>query len=315
MADRGYEALSQLVERLDRAHVAQDRRHACSAPGLWWRGCETAGQTLRPAGCIAHVQGSVGDRLACRDDLKEWAAGRIVNTQPGAVEDIGTTPPDRLRAGPRDQLLSGGIEAKEATQLVHLDDRIGRALDDRSQLLALAVEHLSELGAAEGHGKLVPRELDHAQALGIERAAFGCAGKDSDWRFVTQPEDRPAARGRAHLCDGRDAARLPEYLVIRKRPKGGNQSQAIGRRPLEPDCTRARLGQAHQLDQHHPGELLEAGARRKELAQLVLGEHRVRLPLRLLHDLAAIRLEGRDPVEQFPVGHGHFPGIMARVRR
>lgn len=64
------------------------------------------------------------------------------------------------------------MDAHDAALLVDLDNRVGSSVDDRCELLSLALERFAQLRPAERDRQLVARELDDAEPVTVERRAL-----------------------------------------------------------------------------------------------------------------------------------------------
>ena len=177
VADRGHEALAQLLERADRADVADDRGRPRAAPRvLPGRRAERHRRVAARDGDRAAVGApdrrlAIGDRPTRRHDLGERAGSRGMATGDVAAEDLVAGSAEGVAGRDPEQPLAGRVEADDATVAVDLDDEVGRAVDDGRQLAALALERLAQAGTAERDRQLVACELGDANAIGIGRPA------------------------------------------------------------------------------------------------------------------------------------------------
>ena len=78
-----------------------------------------------------------------------------------------------------EQPLAGRVEPDDPRLGVDLEDQVGRPVDDRGQLLPLALEGLAQARPLERDRELVAGQLDDPDPVGVGRATV----------------DRPQARG------------------------------------------------------------------------------------------------------------------------
>jgi len=143
MADRGDEPLAQLLERLHRAEVAQDRGRARARAGGRRRRSVRAGDADRGAGTAPDGRLAIGDRVARRADLGQRAFLGAVTAGDLAPEHVRARPTEGLRSGDPEQPLPGRVQAHDVILGIDLEDEIGRAVDDGFELAALILERLA----------------------------------------------------------------------------------------------------------------------------------------------------------------------------
>ena len=105
-------------------------------------------------------------------------------------------------------------------------------------------------------------------------------------------QTRPSSRS-PRVAGSGDGASLPDR---------GEQVQPAVRRLAQPERSAIDGGEADRLERDGPREVGERPARRDQLAQLVLGEERVRLALGVVEGSPTLALERLDPWPGGPLG-------------
>jgi len=321
VADRRDEALAQLVERVRGAEVAEDRGRPDAAlprqPGRI-----TAGG-LHRAPRPADRGLAVSDRDAGPDRLCERAIRDAVSAGRLAAERVPAAPTESVGSRQPQQALRGRVQPRDPAGLVDLDDHVCGAVDDRGEIVPLALERLAQAGAGERDRQLVPSQLGDPDSVLVEGAPVGRPDGDDHGRRLVGPDHdaqvdpparpRPRRRGIVQLggqvADGADLR--------------GQLERAAGS-VAEPDRALVAGGEAGELEEDGASELGEDSAGGHELAELVLREQRVGLALGVLEGPSRLVLQARDPrleAGSVPVGQagagsfGHRPARARRIRK
>ncbi len=310
--DRGDEARLERVESARHAQVPQDRdrarrraRHSGVARRDRDRRRVDAGDDL-----LADERPPVGQ------DLPERAAATAAATrrpdcrkapQEGFARD-----PDPLARGRSDEPRRSAVEAGDPAVGIHRDDRVTRAVEDRGQRRPLVQERAAKLGGAEREGQLAPDQPEVAGMAGVQRPAMRRSDREVAERDVARPalarraallerDAEPAGAGRPAACGGgvgeRDGKRgsVARFACSRPDvwPERRDPAQRSPRRSCQPERGGLGAARAGDLREDRRRQLLQVVARGEQLAQLVLGEHRVRLALGLVEDAPPLVLEAR----------------------
>ena len=196
------------------------------------------------------------------------------------------------------------------------DDRVARAVEDRGERRSLVDERAAQLRGAEREGQLAPDEPEVASVPWVQRPS----ARGFDREVAERDMARPARSQRKALLE-RDAepagASRPAFSRARVREPGREVGAGEGvagglarrevrrhferRDPVErppagsrqPERGRARAARAGDLRQDRRRQLLQAVAGGEQLAQLVLGEHRVGFALGLVEGPSPLVLQAR----------------------
>ena len=125
----------------------------------------------------------------------------------GAAEYFTAAPANTVVPWPAQQLARRWIDPHDPAVLVHLDDRVGRSIDDRRELLPLAVERLTQLSTAKSDRELVARQLDDPHAVRIQARAIG--GPEREKTFGRLLANRQE--------DGIGSCHRVAHILLRKR--------------------------------------------------------------------------------------------------
>ena len=209
--------------------------------------------------------------------------------------------PRRIAA---EQPGAGRIEADDAPVAVDLEDEVGRAIDDGAQLLAFLLERLAQACPRERDRQLVAREQGDAHAVLVEDRVRPRPDQDGGRR---RPSSRITARASATVAgpgtQGIDVVRTFAARLASARRRAAPRAARPLVRAAVPQRAAGAIGQADELAQDGLRQAGERPARGDELAQLVLGEERIGLPLGVIERAPPLAFEGVD-ARQEPVRVG-----------
>ena len=241
-------------------------------------------------------------------------SGQVSSACPPARAHCSAAPQVRPRVCPGrlpEQLLGRAIDAQDPTLRVDLDDRVRRAVDDRAELEPFELEGGPKLGIAEGDRQFVPGELEDTHALAVELAANGRNDADHPGGPALYEDhgERPGPAGGPGVRIGPAG----ETVRCRRRswPAQPRQLERLAARLTEPQPDALRAAQPDELGTDRVGQSGRIVARGQDLAQLVLGEHRVGLSARLVVDPGKLRLQGRDPRRALVGIHQRAPRVAS----
>ena len=314
--DRGDEARLEGIEGARLAQVPQDRDRA----GRRARHLRVARRHGDRGSVQARDDLLTSDRPAMGEDLPERAgapaAARAARFRQAAEEGFAGRPdPFALRGA--DEPRRCAVEPRDPAVRIDRDDRVACAVEDRGERRSLVDERATQLGGAEREGQLAPDEPQVASVPRVQRPSAPGPDREVAERDVARPtraermallerDAEPAGAGRPAFSRAR--VREPRREVGAEEGVAGGLAwrdvprHLEGRDPVErppggsrqPECGGAGAARAGDLRQDRRCKLLQVVAGGQQLAQLILGEHRVGLALGLVERSPPLVLQARD---------------------